>query len=337
MTAFLGVSSIFFKEGQEITYKVMNDHSKCINVIKDLDGAAEAEELTAVFKRDASAISSDEVVIPAGTRVYTVSNEPYHTVTEVVFESNQDELVVRVRPDDVTMRLPGHEIGPFDHFDPPSSTFDTSIKLNNDCSKRGLNLRQDLDLRSDWESRWKVFQDKNRYLEESKYKVGFYLDEPLWRQVKNSELSKFVGAVKTVYPNRPLVVIEAAKDWLLDSIILPEGVDWFGFDRYNEESPLEDSVYKELIDQTQALIAPSDDMKMLIVGDAFRFPKHSKEYYDLARFTERVVAIGWFAWSLNGERWKEGGGGLLEHILKDEELEDLHKAIGEAVVDHSDR
>jgi hypothetical protein len=333
MTAFLGISSIFFKEGQE---KVMDD-SNCIVVITDDDGAAESEELSAIFVRDPFVPPSEEdSIIPAGTKIYTSSNEPFHTVTDTVFNTTAPKTVARVRPDDVSTRQPGHEIGPFVRFDAPNSdTFDTSIKLSDDCSISGHHLRQDLDLRSDWRTRWMSFQNMNSYLNDSEYKVGFYLDEPLWRQITNSELSTFVGAVKTAYPNRPLVVIGAAKEWLLDSIILPQGVDWFGFDKYGVKDPLNNPEYKKLIDQTLALIMQNDDMKMLIVGDVFLTPEYSKEYYDLARFTERVVALGWFAWSLNERRWDESGKGLLEHIDQERKLERLHRAIGETVVDHS--
>jgi hypothetical protein len=333
MTAFIGISDIFFEPGQEIE---QNDDD-CIVEVKDKDGAAEAEWLYAVFFRSPSSTPSSKdfkipadtqvYTIPAGTRVYTTANEVFRTLSETIFAPEKPSVKVRVVPDDATARLPNHVTTRFIGFDKPNNgTFDTTIKLKTDCLETP---RYDLDLRSDWKTRWAEFQKANGdYLGNSEIKAGFHLDEPLWNQITNRELSTFVDAVKTAYPNRPLIVVEAAKEWLLDSIALPEGVDWFGFDKY-EESPSTDLDYKKLIDKTQALIAPHDHMKMIIVGDAFNYPKYAQEYYDLARYTERVVALGWYAWSLNDRGI--GGKGLMEHVKGNLDLRCIHEDIGEAI------
>lgn len=327
MTAFIGISDIFFEPGQELE-QIDDD---CIVEVKDKDGAAEAEWLTAVFFRPPSSTpsSNDDLKIPAGTRVYTTANEVFRTLSETTFTPEMPSVKVRVGPDDATARQPNHVTTRFIRFDKPNNgTFDTTIKLKTDCLETP---RYDLDLRSDWKTRWAEFQKANSdYLDNSEIKAGFHLDEPLWNQITNSELSTFVDAVKTAYPDRPLIVVEAAKEWLLDSIALPEGVDWFGFDKY-EKSPSTDLDYKKLIDKTQALIAPHDHMKMIIVGDAFNYPEYAQEYYDLARFTERVVALGWYAWSLEDDRGVKGKG-LMEHIVSISELIGIHEDIGEAIL-----
>ncbi len=333
MKAFLGISSIFFEDGLTVE---MN--GKCIVNIEDKDGAAEAEELSAAFSR-LTPYESD-ITIPAGTRVYTAT-EVFRTVSDAVFLSKDLQLVVRVRPEDASKRLPGHVTTQFLSFDMPNNdTFDTSIKISECTPKPG---RIDLDLRSDWKTRWEKFQQANGDLGDSKIddneiKVGFHLDEPLWNQITNSELNTFVEAVKLAYPKQhPIIVVEAPMEWLLDSIVLPEGVDWFGFDKYME-SPDTDSAYNKLIDKTQALIAPHDHMKMIIVGDAFLYPKYTQYYYDLARFTERVVALGWFAWSLDEDRFGKSGNGYLEYDKQKPELNlnSFHKQISEAIAPSGD-
>jgi hypothetical protein len=112
----------------------------------------------------------------------------------------------------------------------------------------------------------------------------------------------------------------------MNRLVLPESVDWFGFDKYGVAPS--SAEYKRLMDKAQALIAPHDHMKLIIVGDAFLTPNHSRQYYDLARFTDRAVALGWFAWSLNAERGMNPSfKGLQEHI-RDKTVPNNYEGIG---------
>jgi hypothetical protein len=318
MTAFLGISPIFFESGLE-PREVVNG---CVRSIIDHDGADEAEEHFAVFYRP-SPTSPRQGTIPRGTVVRTLSGERFRTVSHAAFGPRETVKKVRVRPENVSTRRPGHIIHAFNSFAIPNNTaFDTSIKVKSEC----VPSRQDLDLRRDWRTRWREFQSKNGHLNNRAIKAGFYLDEPMWRQITNRELTIFTHAVKRRYRNRPLVVIEAALDWALNRLVLPEDVDWFGFDKYGLAPS--STAYKGLMDKAQALIAPHDHMKLIIVGDAFAKPGDSREYYDLARFTDRAVALGWFAWSLSEERgMNRSFKGLQEHI-RDKTVPDNYEGVG---------
>ena len=354
MTAFLGISSIFFEPGQT---QVKQNGNDCVAKIIDHDGAAETEELQlkAVFYRSIPNDSS-KGAIPEGTVVVTSTGERFRTVSDAVFGPQDKEVGVVAIPEDASTRLPDHEISRFSSYVTPNNNVFGSIEVRSGC-KSG---RSDLDLRSNWQKRWEEFQKANGYLDISEIKAGFYLDEPIWRQITNSELSTFVNAVKNAYPRRPLIVVESGQDRLLDRIVLPEDVDWFGIDNYGL-SP-SSSAYKKLIDQAQALIAPHSHMKLIIVGDAFRKlnnkeqseeeerlregassrTKLAPEYYDLARFTERAVALGWFAWSLTDDRLPDEEKGMrgLEQLIPysadpdtDElTLKNIHDDIGMAVL-----
>ena len=73
------------------------------------------------------------------------------------------------------------------------------------------------------------------------------------------------------------------------------------------------------------------------MGDVYLTPQYPREYYDLARFTERAVALGWFAWSLGPERGTGGMMGREEHIKEDTvsdflDLKSFHDDIGAAIL-----
>ncbi len=340
MTAFLGISSVFFESG--LTF-IKNQDTGCVEKIIDHDGKDEAEELTATFYRKDTA-DKFVGVIPKGTAVLTSTGERFLTLSDAVFDGQHEPVSVAAKPEDVSIRESNHEISGF-----------ASYKMQGDIEeyssiavKKCILPRADLDLRSDWKVRWLDFYNANSYLKSSDAQAGFYLDEPMWRQITNSELKMFVSEVKGAYPNRPLIVVESGQKRLLDRIDLPEDVDWFGIDTYRFD-PLSDE-YKQLIDQAQALIRPYNHMKLIIVGDAFSLSSglletdapekydYALKYYELARFTERVVALGWYAWSLTKDRQTsdesalKGLEQLIPHSAQNKPLERVHADIGAAVL-----
>lgn len=163
-------------------------------------------------------------------------------------------------------------------------------------------------LRSDAQERWNVFVETNRdWLNEGKV-AGFYIaDEPVWNGISEKDFTQAVAIVKESFPSIPTVSIEAYP--VIDRIMVPETLDWVGFDYYDSTDPLNDPVYQDYLDTVLAA-RTRDDQRVVIVASTQWLPYYKtaedissddmadviQSYFDLAVSLPESIALIGYLW-----------------------------------------
>jgi len=163
-------------------------------------------------------------------------------------------------------------------------------------------------LRDDAESRWTDFVDLNVDVLAPKYVAALYLvDEPVWNGVSWTDFTRALQIVKASLPGIPTMAVEAYP--VLDRVMVPESLDWIGFDRYDSADPEHDWAYLADL-ATVSAARTRDGQRIVIVASTQWLPYYLTDagirpedmgavawsYYRLAASHPEVVALIGYLW-----------------------------------------
>ena len=166
---------------------------------------------------------------------------------------------------------------------------------------------------------------------------AFYIgEEPTWNDIDSTELKAACDYVKLSIPEVPIMVVEAFP--VLEELVVPNSVDWLGFDRYFIMDPQQDSSFQADLSiikakrQAHQQLVLIMDCHHFIFGHSARgiekndMAQVAKNYYDLANAETDVVALIGYHWPSGFEfKGVRGARNMPEHV----QLE--YRKIGEAI------
>lgn len=162
-------------------------------------------------------------------------------------------------------------------------------------------------LRADAEARWSKFVALNQEVLTTENVAVLYLaDEPMWRGLSEAELVQAVQIVETMLPELPTMVIEGYP--AVKKMVVPEALDWIGFDRYNLFEPDTDEVWLDDLARVYAARTRADQ-KIVIIASTQWVPDYGStgiqpnemadvalRYEKIARSYPDVVALLGYVW-----------------------------------------
>ncbi len=165
-----------------------------------------------------------------------------------------------------------------------------------------------ISLRSNAKKLWKTFVTINKkVLTPSNIAALYVIDEPVWNGVSLKELTFALKLVKDELPDIPTMSIEAYP--VVKQIMIPESLDWIGFDRYDSVDPKNDkawladleTVRKARTRKSQKIvIVASTQWLPFYLKDAGIHPKDMEKiawsYYYVAKSQPDVIALVGYLW-----------------------------------------
>ena len=163
-------------------------------------------------------------------------------------------------------------------------------------------------LRADAEARWAAFVALNREGLTAENIAALYLaDEPTWNGLSEAELARAVQIVEALLPGLPTMVIEGYP--VVDKMVVPEALDWVGFDRYDLFEPDTDKAWLDALAQVYAARTRADQ-KIVIIASTQWLPEYASgagvqpdemvdvvtRYEKIARSYPDVVALLGYTW-----------------------------------------
>ncbi|MGD1961536.1 MAG: hypothetical protein ACFB2Y_21955, partial [Fulvivirga sp.] len=129
-----------------------------------------------------------------------------------------------------------------------------------------------------------------------------------WNDISADELKSATDYVKSTFPEVPIMVIEAYP--ALDELIIPNSVDWIGFDHYFIKDPQNDIGFQKELGTLKSKFT-NQDQKLVFVMDTHyidfahgdfggielnEMKKVATSYYDLAKNEPRAIALIGYFW-----------------------------------------
>lgn len=167
----------------------------------------------------------------------------------------------------------------------------------------------DYDLRPDYQQRWDDFQINNSLQDHKSKILAFYIgEEPTWNGITYTEFSAATDYVKNQFPDIPIMLVEAYP--MLDSLQVPQSVDWLGFDHYFIKDPLTNEVFQQEWSTLKSKRSTAEQ-KLVVILDSHYIPwahgefgniainemeEVAKNYFQLAISEPSVVAIFGYYW-----------------------------------------
>lgn len=165
----------------------------------------------------------------------------------------------------------------------------------------------DYDLRSDYQQRWDDFVTNNSLQSHKSKILTFYIgEEPAWNGISYAEFSAVTDYVKNQFPTIPIMLVEAYP--VLDSLQVPQSVDWLGFDHYFVKDPFSDFQQEWTTLKSKR---STNEQKLVVILDSHyiswahgdfgnitltEMEDVAESYYQLAMSEESVIAIFGYYW-----------------------------------------
>ncbi|WP_235293779.1 hypothetical protein [Portibacter lacus] len=181
-------------------------------------------------------------------------------------------------------------------------------------------------LRSDYQERWTEFVNVNHIEENQKYIQAFYMgEEPFWNGISFEELKEACDYVKADFPNVKIMMVEAPG--AIDEMMVPESVDWVGFDHYFIKDPTSNQEFQEEFELLKTKC--TNGQQIIVVMDSHFLPLYhrlggikkstldevARNYYALADSDEMVVGIIGYFWPSGFDLENSTGArGLPQHV-----------------------
>ena len=230
-----------------------------------------------------------------------LDNEPTtNYISEVESFSNIAQMCVYDYTSNITDRVTlmnNHCVLPIVHI---QSIF---YELVDNSAPSGENL----DLISDYESRWNTFKTANNLVLDSSKIAAFYIaDEPFWNGLTFSDLDIVSNLIKADFPNIPIMLIEASG--ALSMLEVPVSVNWLGFDEYGIFDPSTNPSFLDNLDllkskksdPDQDIFLVIDDQWLPLYGDTGYSPDTIRymvqNYYNLAVSDEEIIGLLGYLW-----------------------------------------
>lgn len=165
-----------------------------------------------------------------------------------------------------------------------------------------------LNLRDDAATRWYQFVKVNSRVLSAEHIAAIYVvDEPVWNGLEQGSFEPALSLVKGTYPEIPTLAIEAYP--VMDEIMVPETLDWVGFDRYDIADPANDKAWLGDLETLREAIT-RNDQRIVIVASTQWLPYYQHEagitpagmeaviesYYSVAVSDPQVVALIGYLW-----------------------------------------
>ena len=165
-------------------------------------------------------------------------------------------------------------------YSPTDNIISRTQKMNSLCVKPLLSLQSiffeyvdtnsisgvNYDLSADYVERWETFKAiNNSILNENNIGAFYLVDEPYWTGVTYTEPSAVSDLLNTDYPDIPQFFVEAYL--ALEDLIIPETVDWVGFDKYGVYYPNLDVDYLNDLETLKSKRSTPQQKIVLIIDD----------------------------------------------------------------------
>ena len=159
-------------------------------------------------------------------------------------------------------------------------------------------------LRDDFEQRWSHFISINNLSDETI--AAFYLpDEPFHNNLPYEDLNRIAQSIQTSHPNIPILLVEAYT--ALNNLIVPDVVDWVGFDQYDVIDPNTDVSYNL---NFQKLLAKASGKDVFLIMDTQWRPYYQQEgnispsdmesivlkYHNFSKNYEQIIGVIGYLW-----------------------------------------
>ncbi len=164
----------------------------------------------------------------------------------------------------------------------------------------------------------------------------FYLaDEPTRRHLLLADLEHAAQTLRALYPETPIMVIEAYSPSGPDQI--PRNIQYWGFNAYTVANPALEPRYPAYLNRAAAMLGP--DQALVMVLDAQHTPYHTRAglgqkdmadvaraYYAYAQSRGDIAALIGYTWAggIDGD-WEIGARNLPAEVL------DTYREIGQAI------
>jgi hypothetical protein len=157
------------------------------------------------------------------------------------------------------------------------------------------------ELYDDWEAVFKLWSDNNSGLSANEVAAFTIADEPAWNQMDMNDLDLIAGAVKSKFPDIPIMVIEAPD--VIDNLVITDNIDWIGFDRYGTLDPLNDQEYLSRLNKIKSKRTNSNQKLVIIMESQWTniynlaglkediLIPMAESYYNLAKKEKDVIAL----------------------------------------------
>ncbi len=207
----------------------------------------------------------------------------------------------------------------------------------NSSTPSGVKLR----LRSNALQLWTQFFNRNRDVLTLQYIAAIYVvDEPKWNGLGLADFVQALEIIKTSLPMIPTLAIEAYP--VVDQIMVPDLLDWVGFDRYDTLDPTKDSNWLSNLN-TVRLARTRDSQKIVIVASTQWLPFYQTDagvspsdtgmiafnYYKLASSDPDVIALIGYLWPGGLDNQEQlGARNLPNNVLV------VLEKIGQLIIEH---
>lgn len=159
-------------------------------------------------------------------------------------------------------------------------------------------------LHQDFEQRWNHFISNNELSNQSI--AAFYLpDEPFLNNLPFEDLDRIAQTINSSHPNIPILLVEAYT--FLNELIVPDAVDWMGFDQYDVINPNTDLSYNL---NFQKLLSKASDKDVFLIMDAQWRPYYQQQanisasdmesvvrnYYNFSKNYDQIIGVIGYLW-----------------------------------------
>ncbi len=163
-------------------------------------------------------------------------------------------------------------------------------------------------LRQDAEARWAGFVKRNGDVLTPTYVAALYVvDEPAWNSVAPMDFVRALRIVKRSLPAIPTLAIEAYP--MVGQIMVPDELDWIGFDRYDSVDPRTDGAWLADLETVRAARSRPSQRIVIVAStqwlpyyqtDAGILPEDmgivAERYYQVAASDPDIVALLGYLW-----------------------------------------
>ncbi len=217
---------------------------------------------------------------------------PFSNIADILVVAPQDDVVARMQKmQQVGMKSILHVAELF-------------FERRGDSAPSGNNYS----LRADYKDRWDLFNRTNELSKNRSLIATFYLgEEPTWNGIDAAELKDAADYIKARNPENPIMIIEASST--ITNLVVPNSVDWVGFDHYFIKDPKNDTQYRNELELLKTKLSASQRL-VLILDSHYIEAAHgalggialndlqmvASSYYSLAKEEPKTIALLGYFW-----------------------------------------
>lgn len=157
------------------------------------------------------------------------------------------------------------------------------------------------ELLSNYVELFNTWKANNSFISSEKVAAFTVADEPAWNKMNMSDLATITKFIKQVFPNIPMMLIEAPD--VIHNLEITDDIDWIGFDRYGTLDPLNDTEYLNRLELIKSK-RTNTNQKLVLIMESQWLDYYTDEgfdesvlipmansYYELAKQEKDVIAL----------------------------------------------